>query len=190
MSTLFFGKLLTNVGKDNYKEPESVENVIRYITRTNKNPKDDLICWGGFGILEYAGVKSAISQFELAQQLNERNNSRSRFIDHEYFSFTKEGENLLAEGNVDLNELAREMAYDIYSKDQCQVIYAVHGPDAHDDHLNIHFAVNTYDLTGHKRRENKSQTRERETRFNNMIAAKVKEGLLQKDSSSQSAGWE
>lgn len=177
MSTPYFGKLISNAGKDKYKTPKSIENVIRYITRTNGDPRSDLIAWGGVGILKYTGVNSIISQFKFAQQLYGRNNKQNRFIDHEYFSVTKEGEELLAKGNVDLDDLARELAYDFYDTDQCQVVYGVHAPDSSDKHLHFHFGINTFDLTGHKRRENTSQTKDRETRFNNIIAAKVKEGL-------------
>lgn len=51
MSTPYFGKLISNAGKDKYKTPKSIENVIRYITRTNGDPRSDLIAWGGVGIL-------------------------------------------------------------------------------------------------------------------------------------------
>lgn len=175
MDTPSFGKLINNAGKGNYKTPESVENVIRYITRTRKHSAPAPIAWGGFGILKYTSMDSIIRQFELVQQLNERNNSESRFIDHEYFSFTKEGEDLLVKNNVDLDELAQELAFDFYNIDQCQVIYGVHPPDTSDNHLHIHFGINTYDLTGHKRRENTSQNTNRNARFQNIIAAKVKE---------------
>lgn len=177
MGTSYFGILVNNAGKGKYKTPESAGNVIRYITRTNGDPRSDLIAWGGLGILKYTGVDSVVRQFELAQQLHERNSKQDRFIDHECFSFTEKGAELLAKGNVDLDDLARELAYDFYAADQCQVVYGVHAPDSSDKQLHFHFAVNTFDLAGHKRRENISQTKDRETRFNNIIAAKVKEGL-------------
>ncbi len=178
MKTSYFGSFINKAGKESYKTPESVENLIRYITRTNRNPKHDLVAWGGAGILECAGIGSIIRQFELAREMNGRCNSQARFIDHEIFSFTKEGEALLAEGNVDLDRLARELASDFYEKDGCQAVYGVHAPDGSDKHLHIHFAVNTFDcITGSKRRENMGSTKERETRFQQVIAARVREGL-------------
>lgn len=177
MKQLFLGNLFNKSGIGHYKTPDAVENLIRYITRTNNAPKSDLIVWGGVGIVEFSSIDSIISQFELVQELHERNISISRFINHEIFSFSIAGENLLAKSNTDLKQLAWEMAFDYYDIDHCQVVFGVHSPDENNKHLHIHFAINAFDLTGHKRHETMNQIKEREDRFQKIIAAKIQEAL-------------
>lgn len=178
MSDTYFGNFINLGGHGNYKTPDSVENVIRYITRTNARPKPGLICWDGIGILKDTGVASVIRQFELAQEMNKRTNPNARYIDHEIFSFSKKGTELLAKGNIDLDSLAWELSADFYHIDKCQVIYAIHAPDENVDNLHIHFAINTFDCcTGKKRRENISQNNEREARFQQIIARIIRESI-------------
>ncbi len=178
MNDNYFGTFLNFAKRGNYKTPDSVENVIRYITRTSWNPKPGLICWDGIGILKDVGIASVIRQFELAQEMNERTNPNARYIDHEIFSFHPNGVELLVKGNVDLDSLAWELASDFYNMDDCQVVYAVHAPDEAVDKLHIHFAINTFDRrTGKKRRENTRQTSERKARFQKIIAAVIKESI-------------
>ena len=174
MKTTSYGTLINKAGNGKYTNQDAPENLIRYITRTNGEPKNDLIAWGGLGILEYKSINSIIGQFGLVQKLHTRNGNFGRFIDHEIFSFTPEGKSLLDENNVDIDRLAREMAYTFYEIDHCQVLYGVHSPSEEDAHLHIHFAINTVSFeSGNKRRENISQTSERNARFQNIIATKL-----------------
>ena len=174
MKTTSYGTLINKAGNGKYTNQDAPENLIRYITRTNGEPKNDLIAWGGLGILEYQSINSIIDQFSLVQQLHTRNGGFGRLIDHEIFSFTPECESLLDENNVDIDRLAREMAYTFYETDHCQVLYGVHSPSKEDAHLHVHFAINTVSFeTGNKRRENISQTRERNTQLQNIIAARL-----------------
>lgn len=69
------------------------------------------------------------------------------------------------------------MAFDYYDIDHCQVVFGVHSPDENNKHLHIHFAINAFDLTGHKRHETMNQIKEREDRFQKIIAAKIQEAL-------------
>ena len=174
MKTTSFGTLINKAGNGKYTNQDAPENLIRYITRTKGEPKHDFIAGGGLGILEDNSIDSIIGQFSLAQQLHTRKGDFGRFIDHEIFSFSPKGESLLDENNVDIDRLAREMAYTFYETDHCQVLYGVHSPSEKDAHLHIHFAINTVSFeTGNKRRENIRQTRERNTQFQNMIAARL-----------------
>lgn len=75
---------------------------------------------------------------------------------------------------MDIERLAREMAYTFYETNHCQVLYGVHSPSEEDAHLHIHFAINTVSFeTGNKRRENISQTNDRNSLFQKMIAARL-----------------
>ncbi len=178
MNTKTYGTLINKAGKGCYATPDSVRNVIRYITRTNK-PTNDLISWGGLGILECKGIDSVIEQFHVVQKLHTRKGSFGRYIDHEIFSFTPECENLLAANNVDIDQLAREMAYSFYDRDHCQILYGIHAPLKENAHMHIHFAINTvsYD-TGNKRHDDKKQTREENADLQKIIAAKLRDEII------------
>lgn len=170
MKKPILGKLINNAGHGNYTNSDAPEKVIRYVTRTNGKSKDELIAWGGLGILEYNGVESVINQFCITQKLYTRRGSFGRYIDHEFFSFSPKGEYILSQNNLDIDKIARKMAYDIYEQDHCQVIYGVHAPDKNESHLHIHFAINTVNFyTGNKRRENIHETADREKRFQKII---------------------
>lgn len=170
METKSYGKLINNDGHGHYTKPDSTENLIRYITRTNKQPSNDLITWGGMGISEYSGIEKIIDQFSLAQKMHTRCGTFGRYMSHEYFSFSDKGEYLISKYHLDIDTIARKMAADIFEHDHCQVIYGVHSPSSEDKHLHIHFAINAVNYrTGSKRRENRSQTRERDMRFNQII---------------------
>ncbi len=177
MKTTSMGFLKNNARHDHYHEPSAVKNVIKYGARKNKNPQDDLITYGGIGVMEFLGINSMYDQIEAVQQMRTRKGDFGRYIDHEFFSLTSEAEQLIQENNLDIDTIARKMAYDFYQKDHCQVIYSVHRPSKKDAHTHIHFAVNTVNyINGNKRRENKRQTREREARFQKIVADAISRG--------------
>lgn len=164
------GFLKNNAQRGRYHKQSDIKNVINYGNRNGKKPKDDLIASGGVGVMEFLGSKNIANQFAAVQQLRTRKGNPGRYLDHEFFSFTKDGERLIRENNLDIDEIAREMAYDFYEIDHCQVTYNVHCPPGENGRLHIHFAINaTNFVTGHKRRENMRQTQERELRFNKII---------------------
>ena len=156
MKTASIGFLKNNAGHGRYHEPSAVENVIKYETRKNRNPKNDLVAYGGIGVMEFLGIDCMCSQIRAVQQMRTRKGDLGRYIDHEIFSLTSEAGQLI---------------------DHCQVVYAVHRPSGEDAHTHIHFAVNTVNyMDGNKRRENKRQTREREERFQKIVADAIREG--------------
>lgn len=170
-----FGVLCTKVGHGNYMGPKSIEYVIRYIYRENGKPASDLIAKGGLGVTEFSGTGAIIKQFQLVQKKHTRNGKFGRYIDHEFFSIPHEVEDLIYEYNLDIDAIARKMAYDIYERDQCQVVYGVHRPSGPNEFLHIHFAINTVSyVTGNKRRENKRQLREREVRFQKIVEEEIR----------------
>lgn len=177
MKTASIGFLKNNAGHGRYHEPSAVENVIKYETRKNRNPKNDLVAYGGIGVMEFLGIDCMCSQIRAVQQMRTRKGDLGRYIDHEIFSLTSEDGQLIQKSHLDIDAIAREMAYDFYEKDHCQVVYAVHRPSGEDAHTHIHFAVNTVNyMDGNKRRENKRQTREREERFQKIVADAIREG--------------
>lgn len=171
MKTASIGFLKNNAGHGRYHESSAVENVIKYETRKNRNPKNDLVAYGGIGVWEFLGIDSMCNQIRAVQQMHARKGDLGRYIDHEIFSLTSEAGQLIQKKRLDIDAIAREMAYDFYEKDHCQVVYAVHRPSGEDAHTHIHFAVNTVNyMDGNKRRENRRQTREREARFQKIVA--------------------
>lgn len=175
MNELSHGILVNRAGHSRYVNPEAPERVVKYVTRTNGMPADDLIAWGGIGVAEYLGVDMIVNQISDVQKLYKRKGNFGRYIDHEVYSFSSEEETAVREKNVDIDKVARKMAYDFYDNDDCQVVYGVHKTDGGEKHLHIHFAVNTVNfVTGKKRRENKRQTKERQQRFQKMIDEEIR----------------
>lgn len=165
-----YGLLLNKAGKNWYFNADAHEKLIRYVTRTNGAPRDDLVAWGGVGVAEFMGVEGIIGQFSEIQKLHTRRGGFGRHADHEVYSFSQRAESRIRENGMDVDRIARKMAYDFWERDHCQVVYGVHKPDGNDSRLHIHFAINPVDYTtGNKRRENTRQTRERQERFGEIV---------------------
>ena len=169
--------LVNKGGKRKYRNPDAQENVIKYIVRHDR-PDNDLVTWGGIGIVESSDIPSVVDQFLFVQHRYTRKGDFGRYVDHEVFSISRNDEQHIRDSHTDLDKLARKMAMDFYEKDHCQVVYGVHTPDEEEKCLHIHFGINTvrFDNT-RKRRENKRQTKERSERFiqimNDEIAANM-----------------
>lgn len=175
MSTKTFGLYLNKDGHKKYFNSDAPEKLIRYVTRTNGKDTQDLISWGGAGILEYS-VESVIDQFYFAQKAHTRGGDFGRYMSHELFSFSSEGEYNILKSGTDIDQISRQMARDIFEQDHCQVVYGIHNPDKTEPHLHIHFAINAVNYcTGDKRRENMTQTHNRNIRFNKIISDIISE---------------
>lgn len=163
------GILINKAGQCRYDKPDSIENLIRYISRENGKPKNDLVCCGAFGATDFTDIDTTIMQFKCAQMLQTRKGSFGRYIDHEIYSFSADEEKMIAHSSISVEKLAKEMALDFY-KDGFQVYYGVHKKDNSANNLHIHFAVNTVNyITGNKRRENKSATKKRGQKFQRIV---------------------
>lgn len=174
MKTLPQGMLINKAGKGRYLNPDAPEKLIKYVTRMNGKQKDDLIAWGGLGVTEYQDIDSIVSQFYLAQKMHTRSGNFGRYADHEVYSFSHEEERAIDKNKLDVDKIARKMAYDFYRQDNCQVIYGVHAPGKKDKHIHIHFVVNTVNFrTGNKRRESMQQTKKREQRFWKIVSDEI-----------------
>ena len=166
-------ELFNKSGRKRYMNPDAPQKVIQYITRYDR-PDDDLIAWGGIGVVESLGVPAVIGQFRHVQNHYMRGGSFGRYIDHEVFSFSHRDEQMIYESGISLDHLARRMAQDFYDTDHCQVVYGIHRPEGREKHLHIHFAVNTVSFMDEKkRRENRSQTKARSERFQKILADEI-----------------
>lgn len=178
MKELSQGILINRAGKNCYTNPEATERLVKYVTRENGRSAEDLIVWGGIGVAEYQGVDMVIRQMADVQKLHKRRGDFGRYMDHEIYSFSSAEERAVRERNMDIDRIARKMAYDFYENDNCQVVYGVHFQDKEEKHLHIHFAINTVNYkTGKKRRENKRQTKERECRFQKIVQDEITDCL-------------
>ena len=170
-----FGIYLNKDKRGAYCNPNAPEKLIKYVTRAGRERKQELVSWGGAGVLEYS-VESVIDQFYFAQRAHTRRGNFGRCINHALFCFSPEGEYAIAKNDMDVDQIARQMARDIFEQDHCQVVYGIHAPDNAEPHLHIHFAINAVNYrTGGKRRENKTQTRDRNQRLNAIISNELSE---------------
>lgn len=169
-----YGLLLNKSGKRKYFNIKAAKNLIRYVTRTNGLSKDDLITWGGIGVAEFMGPDGMIRQFGDVQQMHRRKGGFGRYADHEVYSCSSVEERLIKEKKIDVDKIARKMAYDFYEKDRCQVVYGAHTKDRGNDCIHIHFVINSVNFaTGNKRRENMRQTQERQDRFRQILKEEI-----------------
>lgn len=169
-----YGLLLNKAGKRKYFNIKAAKNLIRYVTRTNGLSKDDLITWGGIGVAEFMGPDGMIRQFGDVQQMHRRKGGFGRYADHEVYSCSSVEERLIKEKKIDVDKIARKMAYDFYEKDHCQVVYGAHTKDRGNDCIHIHFVINSVNFaTGNKRRENMRQTQERQDRFRQILKEEI-----------------
>ncbi len=161
--------LINKAGHSRYDKPDSVENLIRYISRKNGKSQNDLLCCGAFGATDFTDINTTIKQFKCVQMLHTRKGNFGRYIDHEIYSFSTDEEKAIIENNISVEKLAEKMALDFY-KEGFQVYYGVHNKDHGNNSLHVHFAINTVNFqTGNKRREYKSATKDREQRLRRIV---------------------
>lgn len=166
--------LINKAGCSRYDKPDSIENLIRYISRENGKPKNDLVCCGTLGATDFTDIDTTISQFQCVQMLHTRKGNFGRYIDHEIYSFSADEEKAIIQHNISVEKLAEKMALDFYS-DGFQVYYGVHKKDHGTNGLHIHFAVNTVNFhTGNKRREYISDTNKREQRLRRLVDEEIR----------------
>lgn len=167
------GLLINKAGNNRYTTPDSIDNLVKYISRESNPSKKDLICQGTLGAIDFNGTNTVIEQFKCVQTLHTRKGDFGRYIDHEIYSLSNDELQSLKEKNIPLDYIAKELAKDFY-KDGYQVFYGVHQPDDTEKHTHIHFAVNTVNYhTGNKRRENIEQTKRRGKRLHQIIKESI-----------------
>lgn len=170
------GKLFNNAGKGKYTNKDCIENVIYYCLRERKHKdhSNELLTWGALGAPEWDGSRGVVEAFKRVQSAYTRKGTFGRYIDHEVYDFSQKEIAAIQEVGVDLDEVARQMAKDFF-RDGTQVMYAVHNRNEKEKDIHVHFAVNTVNYkTNRKRRENKTDTKNRSERMNKIIAEMVR----------------
>lgn len=166
-------QFINKAGKDKYGQKSAVGNLIRYIARENGTAKDDLVCCGSFGAVDFTNIAYTIKQFECVQMTYRKENI-ARYIDHEIYSFSSDQEISIKKYGISTELLARKMAREIY-EEGFQVYYGIHKKDGDDGHLHIHFAVNTVNYkTKLKRHENMQKTNEHGQKFSAIVDEEIK----------------
>lgn len=186
------GILINHARKGHYTNENALSKLVKYIARaegSSKAGKEDVLCTGAYGAVNFLGEELAIQQFEDIQHCYHRAGKISRYADHEIFSFSPNAERILKKNPEILPKLADEMAA-VLSDGQYQVFYGIHtgaGTDkdtsalsetekCQDGHLHIHFAVNTVNFqTLNKRQETKAATREHEKQLQELVEKNLSE---------------
>lgn len=165
--------MLMMMREGNYTNPDAIENVIRYITRTRRNETrgDELIGWGGMGVGCYASPELMIEQFHYVQRVYGMNKN-GRMLYHETFNITDEEFNKLDNDYNRVNWIALECAK-VYYSNGYQVAYAIHDDIKKvgtNKRVHIHFVVNAVNfMTGRKWHTSKRESFNRERSFNGIL---------------------
>lgn len=120
-----------------YCNTDSVEKVIRYITRTrfHESRAQELISFGCSGISNNSDVEYIISQFEYIQKFYDlAKNARKLY--HEAFIFNDEEFNMLNRDYALVEQIAQRISA-IFFEWGFQVVYAVH----HDAEKKVHIHI-------------------------------------------------
>lgn len=184
------GILINRAKKGHYTNEDAPRKLIKYIARaagSSKAGREDVLCTGAYGAIDFLGEELTIRQFEDIQHCYHRAGKISRYADHEIFSFSPNASRILKENPEILPKLANEMAAAL-SDGQYQVFYGIHtgaGADistaspintkkCQDSDLHIHFAVNTVNFqTLKKPQETMTATREHEKRLQKIVEMKL-----------------
>ena len=157
-----------------YENPDVIENMIRYLTRTrrNENRQGELIGYAGYGFSfgNNISVEQIIYQFESVQQVYDIDRRGGKRCLHEVLSFSiVERENLAYWPNL-IWMIASECAKYYYSRG-FQTLYAIHnGSHASGAGLHIHFMVNYINFNdGRKFHSSKGDLKDRKRIFQGIV---------------------
>lgn len=165
--------MLMMMREGNYTNPDAIENVIRYITRTRRNETrgDELLAWGGMGVGCYASPELMIEQFHYVQMAYGINEN-GRMLYHEIFNITDEEFNKLGNDYNRVNLIALECAK-VYYSNGYQVAFAIHDDRKKigtNKRVHIHFVVNAVNFsTGRKWHTSMKESFNRERSFNGIL---------------------
>lgn len=163
----------SSYGDSYYKSKESVEKLIRYVTRTriNEDRADELISYGGAGVTFEYGIEYLISQIKQTQKVFDIANREGRRMIHEVYSFSEYDFYCLGNECSLVDQIARLMCSYYYSKGH-EVIYAVHKDD--EKFIHIHIVANCIRFTDGKKFDSSyKEYCERRQYFNTIYLLKV-----------------
>lgn len=160
-------------GKMIYSDPESVENLIRYVIRDQrkKTVADDLIAYGAFGAPEWMGTEGMIRMFRFVQDQYHRKGGMGRYMDHEIYQFSDWEIERITERGDTVKNMARKLAENIYREGH-QVVYGVHEKESSNEerHIHVHFAINAVNHKNwRKRHENMGEVKRRGKAFHQIV---------------------
>ena len=150
-----------------YKEEDSIERLIRYITRTrvNEDRANELISVGGCGVSFDYGIEYIIEQIKQTQRFYEIDNRGGRRLYHEEYSFSDNEVYSLGIKLID------QIGYEISRYYFClgyETLYAVHYSE--NKHFHIHIVHNSSNyITGKKYHENWHDNWIKEQAFNDIV---------------------
>lgn len=144
---------LMNMGRlshDYYKNPDAIEKVIRYITRTRwyENRRHELIKIGGAGFDVNAPVDVIIYQFLVVQNTFNINSRGGRRLIHEVYSFNDEEFKALNCDFALVDLIARDISAYFFNKG-FQILYGIHYEETKRCHIHIMVSSINF-LTGKK----------------------------------------
>lgn len=158
-----------NYRNRNYSNPDAVEFLIRYVTRTRKNEsrESDLINYGAVGTDYFHSPDVMIQQFEYVQNIYGINNRRGRRMYHEVLNlYDWEAERL--EGASEWLWRVGMECCEFYYMMGHQAVFAVHWEQ--EKRCHIHFAVNTINFRdGRKWHSSLPEIKQREEIFNEIL---------------------
>ena len=161
-----------------YKSKESVQKVIRYITRSrvNENRANELLSYGGCGISFNYGIEAIIDQFIQTQRIYEIDNWKApRRLYHETYSFTNDEMYVLGDWRF-LDEIGYEICRYYFNRGY-ESLYAVHYDE--EKYYHIHIVHNSMNyLTGRRYCEGWKELKEREIEFFQIVCNVVKKANL------------
>lgn len=155
--------------KKNYSNPDAVENLIRYVTRTRENESrgDDLITYGAVGTDYFHSSDVMIQQFEYVQNVYGIKSRLGRRMYHEVLNLKDWEAERLDSASEWLWRVGMECS-EIYYMMGHQAVFAVHWEP--EKRCHIHFAVNSINfLDGRKWHSSLPEIKQREAIFNEIL---------------------
>lgn len=158
----------------NYSNPDAVENLIRYVTRTRENEErlQDLISYGAAGSAYYLHPDDIIRQFQYVQNVYGIKRRGGRRMYHEVFNLYDCEFQELGYDREQLWLFGMECCH-IYYQMGFQAVFGIHWEP--DKHYHIHFAVNSISFVdGHKWHTSLPEIQQRGDLFNKILFERQK----------------
>lgn len=155
--------------KRNYSNPDAVEKLIRYVTRTRENEyrENDLITYGAVGADYFHSSDAMIQQFEYVQNVYGINYRGGRRMYHEVLNLLDWEAERLDSASEWLWRVGMECC-EVYFKMGHQAVFAVHWDP--EKRCHIHFAVNTINfMDGRKWHSSMAEIEQRGMIFNHIL---------------------
>ncbi len=155
--------------KGRYSNPDAVEKLLRYVTRTreNENRAGDLISYGAVGTDYFHSVDDMIQQFGYIQYIHGINTRGGCRMYHEVLNLADLELERLGYNAGMLWQVGMECCQVYYQKGH-QAVFAVHWEP--EKRCHIHFAVNSINfINGLKWHSSLPEIKEREGIFNEIL---------------------